>query len=420
MPIYYGPSTFFSDATPVTLSLVTSPENPNVVVATYSEQRNLIKLRLDSLSIPDPADPLKTLSEVTVDLNFPAIRSGDEGIIEIRNEPGETQLNLDEFKKNKIVSGDFQVKQPGVTILRFVYLDGIYYSSTMGEQPKSAVEVRSIELSVRVTGDDLTGGIEKDFATPNGALAWVIKNAQFTADAQTFTSDQPRDTVTIKIYAPEPDAEKQEYLDTIHLPDLPAIGIYLLGVNNSLGHQPIINATSESTQFERGLFSRRSYYVKIENIHLKNDKELVTVTRSSAVSMINCTFESTSTTQPTSFFRAQGRGILRLIGRIKLISAFNNHSTLFVAEDFSSVSLTNVDFTPTGNRNAKLSIVVEDNLIFEQIIEVKDFSRITISSFLDGVDNGIENYQAGSISSPNPTSLIGFNSRVENNSTKFP
>ena len=422
MPVYYGPSTFFSDATPVPLSLDTS--NPNVLIATYSESRNLLKLRLDSLTIPDPTDPDKILPEMTVDLNLPAIRTGDEGLIEIRNEPERTQLNLEEFRRNKVVSGDFQIKQPGVTVLRFLYLEGIYYVSTLGDQPKSAVETRSIELSVRIDGDDLTGGIGKDFATPNGALAWIIKNAQFTADNQTFNSDSPKDSITVKVYAPEPepDGEEKEYLDTIHLPDLPGIGIYLLGINNSLGHQPIINASSELVQFSRCILARRSYYLKIENFHLKNDRELVTVTRNSVLSIINCTFESTNTDidKLTPFFLVDTNSTLRLLGRIRLISALGKHSYLFKVQRFSTLQLSNVISTSTGNANAGLSIVVEGNLEFQEIIAVSDSSMVIISDYLDGSDDGVERYQAGSIFSPNPTSLIGFNSKVENNSVKFP
>lgn len=418
MPIFYGSSTYFSDREPVALQLDTT--NPSALVATYAESRNLAKISINSLAIEDPISPPNILAESSVDINFPNIAEGDEGLIEIRNIEGETQLNLDEFKKNKIVSGDFQVKQPGTTVLRFVYLNGVYHFSGLGDQPKSAIETRQIELSVRINGDNLTGGLQRDFATPNGALAWIIKNAQFTADDQAFTSDQPRNSVTVKIYAPEPDLAKKEYLDTIHLPDLPNIGIHLLGINNSLGEQPIINATSKITQFGRGLFSRRSYYVTIENMHFKNDEELVTVTRHSSLILIDCTFESTNTVKPTSFFRAGRNSELRLVGRIKLISALGNHSTLIAVNRFSTVSLTPVVGTSTGNRNAKLSIVVEGNLNFQQIIEVEDFSRVIIDDYLDGADDGIERYQAGSISSPNPTSSIGFNSRVENNSVKFP
>jgi len=417
MPIFYGPSTYFSDRTPENLALLAlDTANPKELVATAAEARDLFKVKLESFVIEDPDNPPNLLAEAGVSLNFPNIREGNEGIIEIKNNPGETRLTLDSFLSSNAVTGDPQVKQSGTTVFKFVYLGGVYHFLTVGDAPKSSTENREITLNVRHTGSDDLGGTNSDFKTLTGALRWTIKNARFAADSLAFSTDNPKNSVTINVYNNE---ENTPFPETIHLPDMPDIGIHILGVSNSAGIQPIVDASDQSSQFERGLFSRNSRYITIENIHLKNDKGICTVTRNSELNLIDCTLECVDAVEKRHCVLVSSFSRLRIAGKLKIVFA-SAGSIFFRANKYSTLTLSNVVGTHEGNRNAGLSIVTNSPVEFDQILESNNFSGLTIDDYLDGSDDGVERYIAGDIYSQNPTKKIGFNSRIENNSIKFP
>ncbi|MEQ9549933.1 MAG: hypothetical protein RIM23_09980 [Coleofasciculus sp. G3-WIS-01] len=410
MPIFYGPSSYFADHEFVPLALdLTNPFQP---IATYPEGRNLLKVQIESLSITEPGTG-NQLTEAAVDIEFPAIADGDEGLIKITNLPGTTGLNLNGFKQSKLTVGDFEVNKVGTTLLRFSYTDGVFFFSTISEAPRSATENRKIELNVRITGSDEFGSLTNDFKTPNGALRWVTKYAPYTSDEIAFSTDSPIDSVTIRIHCPE---SGEAFVSSLHLPDLPPIGIRLLGIPNSFGQQPIIDSSTVITQFNRGLYSRNSQYITVENVHFRHNRMIVVVTRNSRLLMVNCTLELLASVSAVILVRESS---LHIAGRLYLISPFPQQTFCDVSGAGGSIRFYQTVGTSTSNKNVGLSIEAEP-IQFDRILSANSFSEIIISDYLDGNSAGKERYLKGTLYSSNPTNSIGFSSRIINNSTKFP
>lgn len=398
-------------------------ENSKLIFSINQYPRNLIKVKIEAEDVVDSSGVESvTLTEFPFDLTFTNILEGAEGIIIIDNTTSATKLK---FEPTITIHSDsnISIRDNSKTVLSFVYESGIFYFQS-DYKPISINLNHTIELDVDNSSAPIPG---KRFETLKECLKYILTDARVSIYDGMFASDQAFETVIVNIYF-----GNGEYPEAFYVPKLESIGVKFRGISEA-GAKPIFNATGVVNQFNRTVNVYESRSITIENLHFKrNDlgSTLFLATRNSQVTVENCRFENgmnlaadgTSTGNKKNLFQASN-SIIGIYGELEIISAGQQEKTLLWAENGGEIRLRDVIGDPNApngiNRSTRLKIKVENPITWDTIFQASRYSRIFVTDYLDGNEDGTPRYTPGSILYQQLHNIT-TGAEVENRSVNFP
>ncbi|MEQ8753248.1 MAG: hypothetical protein RID09_06985 [Coleofasciculus sp. G1-WW12-02] len=399
--------------------LTPDTSNPDKILYTINQfPRNLVKVKIQGFDIQDqdPANSGVNLKSFPFDLVLTDILEGSQGILIIEN-LAETKLFF-EPTLTLTQGSDISINTSGTTVLEYIYSNGVYHFKSTYKPPS----INYLDRPTLIIDNSVPPVPGRTFNTLRDCVRFIIVNARIHASDLMFEGDSSLDSVTVEIYP-----GLGEYKEPFLVTNFENIGVRFVGIVDANGNKPFFNATGTKVQFKRTVRITNSN-VTLENLAFGRSDEgsvLFLAVRGSEVLVKDCRFENNSLDNSKGLIQSSMNSRVAVVGKLEVISASQQEGSFFIADSFSAINFQNVfansDTIKAGknNENGGMSIRTNSPITWDTIFQAKQYSFISVSSYIDGATDGTPRYNTGDILY-STFSKIESGSELTNNSTKFP